>query len=205
VFYDVGANVGFVSALAARCAGPGGRVVAFEPLPANMRWLRHNLGLNRFSNAEAHDVALGDRDGVAEFIVAEESGLGKLSGYEKSHEAIAGRIEVRVRRLDDYRGAAGLPAPSVIKVDVEGAEAEVLRGASATIAACRPVLMVELHDTNAAVAEVLGSLSYLGRALGPVPGILEAGPAAIVLAAHGDDAAGLARIAAICGASRAIR
>jgi FkbM family methyltransferase len=202
VFYDIGANVGFLSTLAARLAGPEGRVVAFEPVPENVKWLTHNLNINGFVNSQTHTVALGDRDGTAGFLVLDESGLGKLSDYGKSHDPVRGNIEVPIRRLDGFRAEAKLPPPNVIKIDVEGAEVEVLRGATATIAEARPLLFIEMHGTNQPLVEALESIHYRGRVLGPKPSIQDAYWLSMVLAAHEDDAEGLVRIEEIGRSAR---
>ena len=153
---DIGANVGTFLALFTALA-PEGRHVAFEPVPA----LRADLA-RRFPGVEVRGEALSDHSGEATFHIHRElpsrSSLRDI-GYGTGE---AEEITVPVRTLD-----ATLPdgfAPALIKLDVEGAELAVLRGARATLAAHRPLVLFEYQARTArhygaepeAVAEILG-------------------------------------------------
>ena len=129
VVYDVGAHIGFFSVCAARL---GAVVYAFEPVPENAARLRDNVALN---GLEIH---------VVEAAAWAESGSVGLVPGDSDFEARAtsGNGTPSVS-LDAF--AAGEPAPALIKLDVEGAEAEVLRGARRLLAEARPVLVCELH------------------------------------------------------------
>jgi FkbM family methyltransferase len=163
--YDVGANVGFVTILAAQLVGPNGRVVAFEPLAANARQIGHNAELNRFTHVLVRQEALGNQDGQAPFRVSAESGWGKLAhlGSVRQETAI---IEVPIRKLDDITAGGGLPRPDLLKIDVEGAEVDVLGGSVETLRTARPFLLVELHGTNGKIAALLSGLEYQVGVLG---------------------------------------
>jgi hypothetical protein len=89
-----------------------------------------------------------------------------LSTVGKLPEKVSGQITVDVRTLDSLRHEAGLPRPDVIKMDIEGAEADALTGAMATLTADRPLLVIELHRTNGAVTEILDKLAYDAAVLG---------------------------------------
>jgi hypothetical protein len=88
-----------------------------------------------------------------------------LATVGKLPEKISGKIQVSVKTLDSLY-AEGLPGPDVIKMDIEGAEAEALTGAKATLSAHRPLMVIELHNTNAAVTSVLDELEYDAAVLG---------------------------------------
>jgi FkbM family methyltransferase len=172
VVYDCGANLGLydrflVSTLKA------GRVVAFEPSEENRRFLAANLALGGIADrVTVLPLALADEDGVAEFQVDDvqtTSGtLSKVTGGEPSEGRRNLRLaplaeQVLCRRLDTVAREEGLPAPDVIKIDVEGAEALLLRGAAGTLSGRGPRLVIELH--GAAVArEVLELLHAHGYA-----------------------------------------
>lgn len=138
VVLDVGANVGFYSLLAARAAGKAGRVVAFEPLQRNVERLRRHLELNHLSEVEVIQAAVSDSSGVRWFSKGEYEATGRLDS--------SGEIEVAALSLDDFHAQGKLPRVDVIKIDVEGAELEVLRGAARVLTALRPCLVVELHN-----------------------------------------------------------
>jgi len=166
VVYDVGANVGFFTVIAARLSGPEGRIVAFEPLPENFERIRHNIALNNFQNIIVRSEALSDTDGQAQFQVSAEPTWGNLVGAGKDIGQKTGTIDVKVSRLDSLLETGDLPVPNLIKIDVEGAEAQVLRGAENTLRRARPFLLIELHGTNQVIASALESLCYSAAVLG---------------------------------------
>jgi len=167
VFYDIGANVGFCSLVAARLVGATGRVVAFEPLPENLIMLRRNALLNGFAHIAVVGVALGRdyRDSV--FATSERPTWGCLRSVGKQPAEFAGEISVPVRPLDGTIAAERLPRPDVMKIDVEGAELDALAGAAQTLQHTRPIIIAELHGTNANVVQILAELRYQVATLDP--------------------------------------
>jgi FkbM family methyltransferase len=165
-YYDVGANVGFFGVLAARLIGPSGHVICFEPLPENARRIGYNSQLNGFTNIAVRCEALGGSNRTDTFNTSAEPTWGMLSTVGKAPEQPSGQITVDVRTLDSLCVDGGLPRPDVIQFDVEGAEAEALEGAWATLTAHRPLLVIELHRTNAAVIAILDRLGYVYKVLG---------------------------------------
>ncbi len=180
--YDIGANLGFYCVILARLVGATGRVVAFEPLPDNARWIAHNAKLNGFEQIEVRCEALGHGQGNAEFIVSEKSMWGKLAAAGPAPADAVGRITVVLMNLDTLVSAGAIAPPGLMKIDVEGAEVEVLTGAADTLRRCRPVLIVDLHNTNAPIAALLEELRYRPIVLGSPRGILEASWDACVVA-----------------------
>jgi FkbM family methyltransferase len=166
VYYDAGANVGFFAVIAARLVGPSGQVVCFEPLPENARQIEYNANLNDLGNIAVRREALGESNRTEVFNTSAEPTWGSLSTVGKLPVQAAGQIPVQVRTLDSVCSDAGLPRPDVMQMDIEGAEAEALRGASAIITAARPLLVIELHQTNAAVTAILDRLGYTYAVLG---------------------------------------
>jgi FkbM family methyltransferase len=149
--YDVVASAGFQSMLAARLVGGGGQEIAFEPFPESAVLLRHNAQLNGFQQVEVLQVAVAAADGSAKLKVGERVNRGKLDA--------GGTLEVQVRSLDSVTAERGR-SPSALKIDVEGGEVAVLDGARRLLTDARPILFVDCHGTNAAVAERLESLGY---------------------------------------------
>jgi FkbM family methyltransferase len=152
--------------IAARIVGPAGRVVCFEPLPANAGQIEYNARLNGFSNITVRAEALGGSNRTEVFQTSAEPTWGMLSTVGKSPVQASGQIGVEVRTLDSLCKAHGLPPPDVIKMDIEGAEAEALQGAAETLRRSRPLMVIELHSTNAAVCTMLESLGYVAAVLG---------------------------------------
>jgi FkbM family methyltransferase len=162
--FDIGANVGFTAVLAARQVGLAGRVVCFEALAANADQIRHNADLNGYQHVAVHCLALGDADGEAEFCVSASPTWGRLAQAGAAPRQ-TGVIRVPVRRLDSLAAGGALPDPHFIKMDVEGAEAEVLLSGRALLERARPVLVIELHHTYDAVVHALAGLDYQMRPL----------------------------------------
>lgn len=162
--YDIGANVGFIAVLAARQVSPGGKVVCFEPLVRNAEQIRCNAALNGFECIQIHRVALGGADGDADFLVSRSPTWGRLA--RAGATPLQSRVErVPVRSLDSLAADGEPPAPHLVKIDVEGAEAEVIFGGKGLFSRARPVLVVELHHTYRAVNAALAELDYTVRPL----------------------------------------
>jgi FkbM family methyltransferase len=139
---DVGAYSGFYTLLLSKLAGRDGRIISFEPLPANFRLLQENIALNQCRNILAVNKALGDRTEQMEMTVrGSESALMRRRTPEAGGAAT---MNVPVVSIDDFLMDANL-AVDFIKMDAEGAEGLILEGARNTIARCHPTLVVELH------------------------------------------------------------
>lgn len=149
--WDVGAHHGYMTLSAARRVGPEGRVYAFEPGRTNVRSLRRHLRWNAVANTEALSAALGDFDGDARF---------GGDGTSKMQALGAGDETVRVRRGDTLVRDGVCAAPTVMKIDVEGAESAVLRGMGDCLPA-RARLVVAIHSADA-LAECCAALASRG-------------------------------------------
>jgi FkbM family methyltransferase len=165
-FFDLGANVGFMSMLAARQVGPKGTIVCFEPLAVNAAQIKQNSNLNGFTAVAIHEIALGKEDGEAEFLLSESPTWGRLAQAGAAPKQ-SGVVRVPVRTLDSLAQSGQLPDPQFIKMDVEGVEADVILGGKEFLSRTRPVMVIELHHTYDAVMNALKSIDY--DAL-PVPG-----------------------------------
>jgi len=143
VFYDVGANIGYTSLLAADALGATGSVVAFEPLPHNLRQLEANVTLNGYSNVRVVPFGLSDRKETA--TIHYPAGGFELASMIR-HQDTTVHETVEFVTGDDLVAAQRLPPPDVIKIDVEGAEFKVLSGLRSTIDA-RPRLHLVLEIT----------------------------------------------------------
>jgi FkbM family methyltransferase len=182
VFYDVGANLGFFSLLAAHIAGlDEGRVYAFEAAPDNAEAIRVNAALNAIANVEVLSAAVSDRAGLGRLQVVDDQSWSKLIDYGE-HPFTERVIEVELVAIDDLVASGSLPAPDVVKIDVEGAELAVLHGMAQTIARHGPAIICELHDTHAEFVEFMDSCGYRVINLeGTIP-VGEAGASAHALA-----------------------
>jgi FkbM family methyltransferase len=133
---DVGAHVGYYTLLASMLAGESGSVWAFEPEPTNAAFLREHMSLNHCRNVHVEELAVSNSSGHARFHLGKGSGTGRLDS--------TGDVEVRTIKLADFCEARGI-RPTALKIDVEGAEAEVLAGARDLIRETRPVIFLSTH------------------------------------------------------------
>ena len=148
VFYDVGANVGFFSLIAAKLVGPTGCVYCFEPVAENAASTRGNARLNKLQNITLFDVAAGRTSGNAELLLtAWDGGSSLATSTVKPLEPLSTR-NVRVVAMDDMIREEKLRLPDFVKIDVEGVELDVLLGMSQTIVDAKPILLYELDDGN---------------------------------------------------------
>jgi FkbM family methyltransferase len=163
VVIDVGANVGYYALTAASRVGPYGRVVAFEPGPAPAARLRENAALNGLSNLTVVEAAVSDRPGTLRLNLGENSEANSL--YDAGPSAV-GSVEVQVVALDEH--VEGLDRVDLIKIDAEGAEVGVLRGARRLLSGpSAPPLIVEanpvtLRGAGESVASLRAELVSLG-------------------------------------------
>jgi FkbM family methyltransferase len=153
VFYDIGANVGFYSILAATLSDPG-LVYAFEPVPTNLVYLRKHLELNRIHNVEIFDMAISDEVGRAFFEVEDSRAMGRLCE--------SGCLGVRTSTLDALLREKKVPPPDCIKMDIEGEEFHALLGAKNCFARYRPKLLLATHgrDVHDQCCQILQSWQY---------------------------------------------
>ncbi len=168
--YDVGANCGQSTLHLANAVGPGGRVVAFEPTPDGYKSLLQNLELNGLDNVTPVCAAVAEGEGAATFrFDRQRPTMGRLSAVD-SDLGPADVLEVRLVALDDYE-QKGWPAPSFMKVDVEGGAPGVFKGAARLLAKCRPVIYVELHSLQEreAVRDLLVSHAYRAYTMNDEP------------------------------------
>jgi FkbM family methyltransferase len=158
-FYDIGANIGFVTLIAAKLVGPSGRVVAFEPVPKNVAAIKENLALNGIDWVDVQETAMGRDSGTASLIVSDVSAFSRLASINVPPGARE-TIEVRVDSVDEFLARGSERPPDVVKIDVEGAELEVIEGMRHTLAEHQPVILCEIHDCNAPYVELVNSLGY---------------------------------------------
>jgi FkbM family methyltransferase len=175
VYVDVGAYIGHHMIIASAAVGRTGCVHAFEPTPSTYHELQANVRLNHCKNTVCHNVALADRDGTARFYLAHVSEAAANSLGRTVHTS-ARHIDVRVRTLDDHFASNPVQHVDLIKVDVEGAELLVLRGAGQTLQRFMPCLILEFSQhaaafsyTSADLAAALETMGYHLFRIGPMP------------------------------------
>lgn len=142
VILDVGANVGAWAVPFARRLDAGGRVCAFEPVPANRDRLERAVSQNNLSNVTVLPFALGDAEATVDMWLR-TSVTGASSGTAAFVPTGAGHVTVTMRPMDAWVAETALDRLDFMKLDVEGAELLVLAGAEQTVARFRPLILAE--------------------------------------------------------------
>ena len=159
---DVGANIGFFTVPFCRWVGVGGRVVGIEPEPENFRSLQHRI----------RRLGLEDRALLVNAAAAEEPGHVNLQlnpDNPADHRIAQSGLRVEAVSIDRFLEAQALPPVSLVKIDVQGGELRVIRGARALLATAKPALFVEfdeqhLADGGTSGRQLLDEVASLGYA-----------------------------------------
>jgi len=161
--FDLGANVGYISLLAASLVGRAGEVYAFEALPENIKRLQRNIKLNpQLAAIHVIPKAVAAHSGKITFLVHSSGGMGKVEGSIGRAADYEQEISVESISLDDFVIANGRQAPDIIKIDIEGGEGLALEGMQGVLKKTRPILFLELHGQEAAksVWKTLSAYNY---------------------------------------------
>jgi FkbM family methyltransferase len=155
VFLDVGAHIGYDTIKAAVRVGETGRVVAFEPNPNTLAQLRANIAASRASIVIVEPIACTDREQMLTLYDSTSEGNSaasslSLANADEHSEGALPSYRVRGRRIDDVVGELGLKRVDVVKIDVEGAEYSVLRGARETLTRFHPKIVLEMEPRELA-------------------------------------------------------
>jgi FkbM family methyltransferase len=163
VVLDVGAHVGYYTAIASHLVGPTGSIHAFEPTPKTASILRHNT--IDMANVIVHEIALSDRVGTVTLLDygPEHSGLNTIAGKARGKFAelpTPEGIEVPCSTLDIVLSDA---IPRFVKIDAESAEASILRGMERILTVAKPVLLIEVGDFGIRNSSTSDTMAWLAR------------------------------------------
>ncbi len=162
--WDIGANWGFYTLLAARTMAPGFHIVAIEAHPRTARQLREQVRVNGIAGTEVIAAAVSDQPGTLEFTDSDTAQVQRLADLPPPDGAVEDRSRLRTIRvpamtLDEI--ARTRPAPDLMKVDIEGAEMAALRGGMGMLKTSKPAMILETHSPEE-TGELMDLLSPLG-------------------------------------------
>jgi len=159
VIYDIGAHVGFYTLLSSELIKEKGKVVAFEPLPRNLKYLKKHLEMNNCNNVMLIEAAVSDKCSMSFFNEGPSSYTGNLSEE--------GKLQVNTFSIDELIKSDRIPPPNCMKIDVEGSELLVLKGAKLTISIYNPTIFLATHNHRLRI-DCIKFLVSLGYKLKPI-------------------------------------
>jgi FkbM family methyltransferase len=151
VAIDVGANIGMVTVpLAISAQRVGSRVIAFEPFPRNVEWMRQNLLVNQIEEqVTVVNCGLSSAPGDATLLLREDfetgAAIGNASVAEPGNNERFERVTIQLNTLDALWPSFGSPRLDIVKIDIEGHEDRFLEGAKQTLFANRPAIIMEVN------------------------------------------------------------
>ena len=168
VVYDVGSHAAYHSLFCGLLVGKAGRVVAFEPNPENHASIERQISVNPQLPVSVSHYALSDHCATLRLDTSKGSSQGFVSDR--------GTISIEARTIDFLVCEGQLPPPDLIKIDVEGHEEQVLRGALETVRKHKPIILCDYNDhtTFSMVSDLLGPFSYQVSSGPPVIAIHQA-------------------------------
>lgn len=158
VFYDIGANNGFFTLLASQLVGQTGHVSSFEPFPKNIASIKNVISRNKLTNCHLEECAVTDSVGEAQLFYQDNMATPSIM-----HKEGDGPSSLRVPTVTLNEYVLNSPRPTLIKLDVEGAEVGVLQGSKSLIASDGPPSwIIELHrpDDEESVLSLLAPGGY---------------------------------------------
>jgi FkbM family methyltransferase len=147
---DVGAHIGLYTIIASKRVGPTGKVIAIEPDPENCNLLKRNVELNNLTNVIILEcAAFSSNTKLKLYSPGKERGFTKLSTVMSARALTETFLHVDGNKLDHLMLMQGIMQANWIKIDVEGAELEVLKGATTTLSVSDDIrLLIEVHNIN---------------------------------------------------------
>ena len=162
VFFDIGANIGLISLFVHKFY-PEVSIHCFEPADSTHTCLSHSLEANKITNIKLHKKGVGDRNGIAKFFIDPKSNGGSSLVVEHAGEP----VEIELVTLDSYIESTN-QIPTLIKVDVEGAEEFVIKGGTLSIKKFRPIMIIESDNQKILSQVELWQKIFVGYKFRPI-------------------------------------
>lgn len=137
---DIGANLGYYTALASHCVGNQGLIIAFEPEPNFFKLLSKNISRNNLKNVKLFEMAIADKNGISELHLSDEN-----KGHNSliSSEELKTSVNVKTTTLDKFLASQKIIKVDMMKMDIEGAEILAIEGMKNTLIKHMPLLFLE--------------------------------------------------------------
>ncbi len=161
--YDIGANIGYFTVIMGVVVSGEGKISSFEPMPNNLVKLKENIILNNLKNITINEIALSDRTGEIQMhSPVDDLAFASIYTPDNASTNTGNIINVKTDLLDNIWTNSGEPDISVIKLDVEGAEVAVLKGALNCLKTCKPKILLEANSEEEfnSIRKIIEPLNY---------------------------------------------
>jgi len=145
VCLDCGGNIGYYATLESNLVGKEGRVIAIEPSPLNVEYLKKNLELQQQDNFEVHNLACGNENGDITFVVHKISNMCRIANEGETESDDKKFVKIPMRKLDTFLEEKTLDRLDLLRMDIEGSELKLFEGARKTISKFKPMIQIEFH------------------------------------------------------------
>ena len=147
---DIGANIGYYATMESHSVGKSGWVIAIEPSPINFSFLKRNMDLQKTSNYEVHNFAIGNVESEINFLISKKSNLSRVVQEGEKIPEGCELIRIPLKSIDKLVEEKKLEKLDLLRMDVEGYEMQILEGSKNTIRKFKPMIQIEIHT------EILG-------------------------------------------------
>jgi len=158
---DCGGNIGYYATMESNLVGKEGRVIAIEPSPVNLNYLKKNLELQNQGNYEVYNLACGEKDGEITFVVHKISNMCRVVREGETESEEKKFIKIPVQKLDTFLADKKLERLDLLRMDIEGSELRLFEGAKETIKKFKPMIQMELHPGHLGPENTKKLLEYL--------------------------------------------
>jgi len=163
IVLECGANIGYYTLILSRLVEEHGLIIAVEPNPSACDLLRINLRLNKASNVDVHELALGEEKGTVQFYIPSASNLSSITPMKG--QKIIEVIDVEIDTIDSLVERLALPRLDLLRMDIEGYEAVAINGSMNSLSRFHPRILLECHKEKMGIEvanELLLKLKVLG-------------------------------------------
>jgi len=144
---DIGSNIGYYTFMESKAVGNNGLVIAIEPSPKNFQQMKKSLELEKTSNVDTNNFAVGEQNGECNFLIHKRSNLCKIIPNEAPLPKFGNVVKIPLKKIDSFIEEKKLNRLDFIRMDIEGYEINLFEGLWSTLKFFKPMIQMEFHDS----------------------------------------------------------